>query len=188
MTVDIKAVLAAHAAWLADSSKGERANLSGANLSDANLIGADLIGANLSGANLSDANLIGADLSDANLSGANLSGADLSGANLIGAYLSGAIMRDANLRGANLRGAIMPGGYKWEAFLSDLVPALCTAGGKPLAEVAAAWDCHTWTNCPMAVAFGAEGIGNIPLLYRREAEQFVQLFDAGLIPRPKVDA
>ena len=148
MTVDIKAVLAAHAAWLDDPSKGEFANLGGANLSGANLGNADLGNAYLRGANLSD----------------------------------------ANLGGANLSGATMPGGYKWEAYLSDLVPALCTAGGKPLAEVAAAWDCHTWANCPMAVAFGVDGIGNIPPLYRREAEQFVQLFDMGLIPRPEVDA
>ncbi len=62
---DLKAVLAAHSEWLADNSKGAKANLKGADLSNADLSGADLSNANLSGADLSNA-----DLRWANLEGA----------------------------------------------------------------------------------------------------------------------
>ncbi len=52
--------------------------------------------------------------------------------------------------------------------------------------IAKAWDCHSWDNCPiMSVAFGVHEIASVPL-YRREAEFFVQLFDARLIPNPIV--
>ena len=110
---------------------------------------------------------------------------DLSGANLIGADLSRANLRDANLRGADLGGADLIDGFKWEQYLSELVPALLTAGGKTLAEVVTqSWDCHSWENCPMAVAFGVHEIADIPLLYQREAAFFIQLFDAKQIPNP----
>ena len=46
MTQDqLNKILADHAAWLADNSKGKRANLSGVNLRYADLSGADLSGA-----------------------------------------------------------------------------------------------------------------------------------------------
>jgi len=102
------------------------------------------------------------------LSGANLSRADLSGADLSGANLSRAI--------------------KWERYLAEVVPALCVAGGKSLEEVAAAWDCHNWDNCPMAVAFSVHSLSEVPALYQREAELFVTLFDAKVIPNPVVSA
>ena len=57
---ELQEVLAAHATWVADPSKGTRADLSGANLTRANLSRANLTGANLSGADLSGANLTGA--------------------------------------------------------------------------------------------------------------------------------
>ena len=175
--VEIKKVLDAHREWMASGyAKGARADLSGANLSGAYLSGANLRSAYLSGAYLSGANLSGADLSGAYLSGAYLSGANLSGANLSG----------ANLSGADLSGAVMPEGYKWETYLVEVVPALCTAGGKALATVAAAWNCHSWDNCPMAVAFDVHDMSKIPPLYRAEAERFVRLFDCGLIPQPAV--
>ncbi len=155
--------LAAHKAWVNGEDGAKRLDLSGAYLSGANLSGANLSGANLSGANLS-----GANLSRANLSGANLSGANLSRANLSGANLSRAI--------------------KWERYLAEVVPALCVAGGKSLEEVAAAWDCHNWDNCPMAVAFSVHSLSEVPALYQREAELFVTLFDAKVIPNPVVSA
>jgi hypothetical protein len=161
-----------------------RADLSRADLSGANLLGADLLGADLSGADFSGANLSRADLSRAYLLDADLSGADLSGADLSGANLSGANLSGANLSGANLSGAYLSDGMKWEKYLSELVPALCTAGGKTLEEVAAAWDCHSWQNCPMAVAFDVHYLEDVPVLYRREAEFFVMLFDAKIIPNP----
>lgn len=135
---------------------------------------ADLGWANLRGANLRGANLFGANLYGANLSGADLSGANLSGANLYGAYL----------RGANLTGCTLPTGDKWEEYLSDVVPALLTAGGKPLDSFVEPWKCHTWENCPMAWAFDGNGLDDVPILLRPRAEQFIQFFDAGLIPCP----
>ena len=62
---ELKQILEDHKAWIADSSKGKRADLR-----DANLYGADLRGADLRGANLGGANLGGAYLGGAYLSGA----------------------------------------------------------------------------------------------------------------------
>ena len=114
-TIDnLPEVLMLHKQWTADTTPGERADLSDADLSnaylrDANLRGADLRGADLSNANLRDANLRGANLSDANLRNANLSNANLSDANLSNANLSVADLRDTDLRGAYLRGAEIRG-------------------------------------------------------------------------------
>ena len=158
---ELSEVLVLHKKWLMGEDGGGRANLRGA----------DLTGANLTGANLRDA-----DLGRANLRGANLGRANLRGANL----------RDADLRGANL------GGYLWEQYLSDVVPTLLTAGGKRVAEVATAetWSCHTWRGdgiaCPIGTAFGCDSLDGVPLLYREQAERFIQFFDAGLIPRPEL--
>lgn len=96
-TVQLKEILAKHAEWLADNSKGVRADLSGADLSGVNLSGFDLCGANLSYTDLRGAHLIGA-----NLRGANLRGANLSYANLSGADLNSASLNSADLRGANM--------------------------------------------------------------------------------------
>ena len=156
----LKEILAKHKLWLETrydaSPQGERANLSSANLRFANL----------SSANLSFADLSSADLSSANLRSANLSFADLS---------------SANLSFANL-----PTGERWERYLSEVVPALLKAGGKPLEIVCADehWNCHGWDNCPMAAAFGVKGASETPLLLQPRVEQFVQLFDAGQIPNP----
>ena len=142
------------------------------------LAGADLRLANLRGANLSWANLSGANLRGANLSEANLRGANLSGANLIGANLSW-----ANLIGANLRRAVLPNGETYEGFVAAM-PQLLTAGGKTVDEVAQHWDCHSWENCPMHVAFGASSLIDVPEEWRERAELFVTLFDAGALHRP----
>lgn len=107
------------------------------------------------------------------------------------ADLREADLREADLRGANLRGAILPAGYTWSAYLAEVVPALLAAGGRPVGYVldeiraAGGWaTCHTWHNCPLHLAFGADGLDAIPALYRWEARQFVQFFDAGLISEP----
>ena len=183
------------------------ANLGGANLRDADLRGANLLGANLRdadlggadlrGANLRDADLGGADLLDADLRGANLLGANLGGANLLDANLRGANLRDAdlggadlrdanlldaNLGGANLGGATLPTGETLDNYMRDVVPVLLTSQGIPLsAQTVEVWGCHEWSNCPTTVA----GVGkNCPPLLRPRRDQFVQLFDAGLIQRP----
>ena len=106
---ELNKIVASHGRWLADKSRGERANLHCADLRGANLSGADLRGADLSDADLSDANLHYANMSDADLRGANLSYANLSDANLCGANLHGANLHCADLRGADLRGADLCG-------------------------------------------------------------------------------
>jgi uncharacterized protein YjbI with pentapeptide repeats len=191
------------------------ADLAGADLSGADLSGANLSGADLSGANLARAYLAGADLARADLAGADLAGADLSGANLARAYLSGAYLAradlagadlaGANLSGANLSGAdlsgaylsgakdipdfTMPDGLKFSQYKREVVPALLTAGGKTLDDIkqSGAWDCHDWTNCPMAHAFNVRTIEEIPPLYRARAKEFIQFFDSRLLPAPWVD-
>ena len=100
---ELKIILAKHKEWLADPSKGERANLSSADLSHADLRYADLSHADLRYANLSYANLRYANLRYANLRYADLSYANLSYANLSSADLSHADLRYADLRDANLR-------------------------------------------------------------------------------------
>jgi uncharacterized protein YjbI with pentapeptide repeats len=59
---ELAPILADHVEWLADNTKGKRADLSGANLT-----GADLSGANLTGANLTRADLTWADLANATI-------------------------------------------------------------------------------------------------------------------------
>ena len=185
----LKEALDAHRAWILNKEDGKCANLSradlnGAYLRGADLNGADLSSANLSGVNLSSANLSGVNLSDAYLSGANLSGAYLRDANLSRANLSRTDLSGANLIGVKLSGAKLENGLSWEKYLSEVVPALCVAGGKSLEEVAAVWDCHSWKNCPMHIAFGVNSIEKIPALYQFEADRFVRFFDQKLIPRP----
>ena len=130
--------------------------------------------------------------SGAHLTGADLTGADLRRADLTGAHLTGAHLTDANLTGANLRGADLTGadnlrlptGETWIEYLTETVPALLQAGGKPLTDFAKAWECHSWDNCPMAHAFDGHGIEDVPILLRPRAKQFIQLFDAHQIPWP----
>jgi len=177
-----------------DGANLARANLDGANLDRANLDGANLARANLDGANLARANLARANLARANLDGANLDGANLARANLDGANLDRANLARANLDGANLDGANLARANldddtqltseTWKEYREKIVPALCTAGGKTLVKVAAAWDCHTWQNCPMAVAFDIHSPEEGPALLLPRIREFVQLFDAKLIPCP----
>ncbi len=154
------------------------ADLRGADLRDAVLRGANLQGAKLRDADLQCADLRGADLSEANLWGANLRGADLQGANLGGACLQ--------LAGLS-NNTVLPTGQTWPEYLADL-PALLTAGGKRLHEVATpeVWSCHSWKNCPMRVAFDAKCFVDVPEPWRAQAELFVTLFDTNLIPLPAV--
>ena len=105
---ELNKIVASHGRWLADKSRGERANLHCADLHCADLRGADLRGADLCGADLCGADLCGADLRDADLRGANLSYANLSDANLRYANLCGANLRGADLCGADLRDADLP--------------------------------------------------------------------------------
>jgi hypothetical protein len=118
-------------------------------------------------------------LSDAYLSFADLSVADLSGPNL----------RGANLRRARNRSDwTMPDGFKFSKYLSDVVPALLTSGGKTLKEVleTGCWQCHSWENCPMHAAFGIDSSEEAPPLLIPRVKEFVQFFDQGLIPEPKL--
>jgi len=169
---DLRQMLELHEKWLRGIDGGSRAVLRGTDLR-----GADLTGADLTGAVLTDTDLRGADLTDTDLRGADLTGADL----------TGAVLRDAVLTGAVLTDAVLSDGVRWDEYLREVVPALLVAGGRALVEVATpdVWACHAWNNCPMHAAFGASGTHEVPALYRGQAERFVQLFDAGLIPLPE---
>ena len=121
----------------------------------------------------------------ANLSGAYLSGADLSGANLSGANLHSAYLRSANLHSANLHsadlrsadlsGATLSTGETFERYLAEVVPALCVAGGRAVADVVTPehWACNSWDNCPMAAAFDVHGPEECPPLLRPRVTQFI---------------
>src|SRR5258706_15022550 len=87
----------------------------------------------------------------------------------------------ANLRGANLGDAEnlrLPTGETWDEYLTETVPALLTSGGKSLESFTEHWQCHDWTNCPIAHAFDAPDLSGVPMLLRPRAEQFIQLFDS----------
>jgi hypothetical protein len=158
-------ILELHRKWLDDDEGGARANLDGANLARANLDGANLAGANLAGANLDGANLARANLDGANLDGANLARANLDGANLAD-------------------NTVLSDGVVWKEYVDDLLPALLVAGGRPLDELAQphVWNCHSWDNCPMAEAFRVHSLGDIPALYRAQANLFIRLYDGRVSP------
>ena len=112
-----------------------------------------------------------------------------SGVNLVDANLDGANLDGANLTRANLyENTTMPYGEKWSEYVSNVVPALLTAGGKSLSEVISTgcWECHEWANCPMHVAFGIDHESEAPVLLRPRVREFIQLFDAKLITCPVI--
>lgn len=166
------------------------ADLKGAALWSSDLRGADLRGANLTDSILRCADLQGADLSDAVLFNADLRGADLRNANLSRSILLGARISDADLRDAKLEDAtIMPDGLSWATYLFQTLPELLTAGGRTLRQIkdACAWNSHDWTSCPMHVAFGIDSAEDAPAPYFNRVREFVQLFDARLIPPDQLD-
>lgn len=198
---ELAAICDAHVKWLRGESGGVRAALGGACLRGATFRWNDLSRAYFADADLRDCNFATADLS-----GACLVGADLRGANLRHALLTRSVLADANLCGADLRGADLLGctiarakfvgaklnganltGEPWGQYLTAVVPALLTAGGKSLEQVAtrATWACHEWGKCPISVAFDCDSIAGVPRLLCPRATQFVALFDAGLIPLPR---
>ena len=111
---------------------------------------------------------------------------DLREVDLRCADLSGADLREADLHKADLREAKLVCGETWEQYLDEVVPTLLTAGGKTLKDIviADAWECHHWGNCPMAIAFSVVCIEDAPKLYWPRIKEFIQYFDALLIPCP----
>jgi hypothetical protein len=168
------------------------ADLTGANLVNANLIGADLMGANLGVANLRGANLRGADLRGADLGRADLTGANLMYANLRGADLGRADLTGANLEVANLTKTkltdqtIIDTGETWLVYRTEVVPQLLIAAGERSTAAIAAWGQHTWTTCPMQVAFNINDLDQAPLSLRQRIHQFVRFYDAELLAKPEV--
>ena len=119
------------------------------------------------------------------LSYADLRSADLSSANLRSADLRYANLSSADLRSANPRGSmILDTGETWKRYLTETVPELLIAGGKPLDSFGEHFACHEWANCPMAHAFDTHDMTGVPRLLQPRAEQFIRLFDAGKIPWP----
>jgi hypothetical protein len=185
---ELARILVLHNLWREGEVDGVCANLKGANLKGANLKGTHLEGAHLEGAWLEGANLKGANLVGAHLEGAHLEGAWLEGAWLEGAHLEGTHLEGAHLEGTHLEGAWLPTGETWREYLDHVVPALLTTGGNSIAQIveSGAWQCHSWDNCPMAIAFNVHKPDDCPILLRPRVRQFVQLFDAGLIPVPLI--
>jgi hypothetical protein len=102
---ELAEILQLHAEWLANPTRGRRANLVRTNLEEANLERANLVRANLEEANLERANLEWANLAEANLVRANLEEANLERANLKRANLEEANLVRTNLKRANLERA-----------------------------------------------------------------------------------
>lgn len=48
------------------------------------------------------------------------------------------------------------------------------------------WDCHSWSNCPMHAAFGANDIAEAPKEWQSRAALFVNMFDAGMLEKPQI--
>ena len=69
------------------------------------------------------------------------------------------------------------------------MPLLLTGGGKSLSEVMApeVWRCHEWHNCPLHMANGVNGLGEMPIHKQKEAALFLALFDGGHLKCPEVE-
>ena len=119
---------------------------------------------------------------------ANLRSANLSSANLRSANLSYANLSSADLSYANLDDSTpIDTGETWKEYKEQTVPALLIAGGKALRDVIEqSWDCHSWENCPMAVAFDVHKVEDVPILYRPRAEQFIRYFDAKMLKKEEI--
>ena len=71
-------------------------------------------------------------------------------------------------------------------YITNDLDAVLRAGGRYEEAIKPQhWECHSWENCPMAVAFGARSLNAIPAEWREKAQMFVRLFDCGLIARPE---
>ena len=116
--------------------------------------------------------------------GDTLRGANLGGADLRGADLGGANLRSANLWGADLGGATLPNGMTLPEYIAWLPSGLLTQGGKTIEEISATWENHSWSNCPMHCAFGANSLEQVPKCHRAGAALFVALFDGKHLPKP----
>jgi hypothetical protein len=69
-------------------------------------------------------------------------------------------------------------------FVDEIVPRLFAFGGRLEAALSpVVWECHDWTNCPMAVAFGVTDVLQIPEELAPRIMQFVVLYDRGMISR-----
>ena len=101
--------------------------------------------------------------------------ADLRRADLRRAGLGG-----ADLRGADLRRAIMPDGRTWADYTADPLAGICD-DPEARARATAAWEEHTWEDCPMHAAHGWTGVADAPAARRIAVAAFVALFDARLL-------
>lgn len=161
-----------------------RADLSNSDLRRCIAVGSDFTGATLAdsilrSAILSRSKFVDSNLRNVDFRSANLTDADFTGADMRGfKFDSKTIVKGIKLSRANLTGE------SWETYLSDRVPELLTSGGRSLKEISRAWECHEWTRCPIAMAFNIHDPSDAPRRLRKRVNEFVQLYDLGLIPKP----
>ena len=112
---------------------------------------------------------------------------DAPDATSVQAAVLAAVKARANLSGADLSDARIETGETLDEYARETGPALIAAGGHPVPE--SAWSCHAWKDskglsCPMASAFGIASEAEAPRLLRPRVEQFIRLYDSGIIMGP----
>ncbi len=90
--------------------------------------------------------------------------------------LEQAALSKTYLSGANLSRAIVPNGKLFEDYLKDPLEGICD-DPEVKARAKSAWGNHTWTNCPMATAFGWKSYSDIPEDKQMLVGMFIALFD-----------
>lgn len=162
------------------------ADFEGTDFRRSHLAGSDLQRGNFRDAIFRNANLQNVDaregcFEDADFRNADLRGCDFRKANLQHAEFN----RQTKVQGIKLAGANLTG-ESWEEYLHDFLPEFLQSEGVPLSITAEAWDCHQWDRCPIATAFNIHDPDDAPEDKIKRVDQFVILYDLGLIPKPKV--
>jgi len=106
---EVNVICDAHEIWLADKTKGARANFykydisglyfSDRNLTDANMTEANMTRANMARANMTRANMTRANMTDVDMTRANMTDVDMTEANMTRANMTRANMTEANMHG-----------------------------------------------------------------------------------------
>lgn len=175
-----------------------RADLQVSNLSRSDFEGtdfrrSDLSGSDLRSGNFNDALFRNAALRDVDARGASFEGADFRGADLRGCDFRKANLqhaefnRQTKVKGIKLAGSNLTG-EPWEEYIHEFLPEFLQSEGVKLSITAESWNCHGWDHCPIATAFNIHDPDDAPEDKIERVDQFVILYDLGLIPKPRVAA